>query len=316
MVEPEPARRTAGDIWAVTVYFNPMGYARRRDNYRVFREHLALPLVTVELAYTADFDLGGPDAEILLQVRGRDVLWQKERLMNVALGRIPSEARKLVFIDCDVVFESPDWVERMSDRLDGVPLVQPFSHLNRMPPGWVVSEGRDAATEVLRTPSSLLDDGMSLSACFGTPAEQLKCSTGSAWGVRRDCLDAHGFYDACVIGGGDSAFVRAAYGRFDDAMRLQHMNAPRRDHYLAWARPFHDAVRAETASIDGHLLHLWHGRPEDRRYRNRNEGLEPFEFNPYVDVAVEADGAWRWNSDKPAMHGYVRGYFASRREDG
>ena len=37
-------------------------------------------------------------------------------------------------------------------------------------------------------------------------------------------------------------------------------------------------------------------------------------FRP--DIALDDVGVWRWNSDKPAMHAYVRDYFAARKEDG
>ena len=34
------------------------------------------------------------------------------------------------------------------------------------------------------------------------------------------------------------------------------------DHYLAWAEPFYDAVRARVAFVEGNLFHLWHGETE------------------------------------------------------
>jgi hypothetical protein len=308
--------RIESDVWAITVYFNPVGYRRRRANYRVFRSCLKLPLLAVELAYGADFDLRRADAEILIQLRGRDVLWQKERLLNVAVQSLPPSCRRIVCVDCDVLFETDDWLERTNLLLDRFPLVQPFSHLHRMSPDWEPAQGRPAGAEVLHTPAHLLAAGMPMSRCLGTPAEELKCATGTAWAMHRDLLEAHSFYDACIVGGGDSAFVRAAYGCFEEAMRLQLMNDRRREHYLSWARPFYDAVRGDVASVDGHLLHLWHGTPRDRRYRNRNEGLEPFQFDPYEDIAIDDNGAWRWNSDKDEMHAFVSDYFASRREDG
>ena len=67
----------AGGLWAITSYFNPIGYRRRPANYRLFRERLNVPLVTVELAYGPDFELTQSDADILVQLRGEDVLWQK-----------------------------------------------------------------------------------------------------------------------------------------------------------------------------------------------------------------------------------------------
>jgi hypothetical protein len=308
--------RDADAVWAVTAYFNPKRYRRRRDNYRVFRECLNAPLVTVELAYGPDFELGPEDADILIQLRGRDVLWQKERLLNVALQSLPASCRKVVSVDCDLVFESADWLERTSLLLDRFLVVQPFSHVHRMPIAWSPGQTRPAETESLRSPAFLLASGMPLSTCLGTPAEQLKCALGGAWAARRDLLDAHAFYDACILGGGDNAFVRAAYGCFEEAMRLHLMNARRRQHYLAWARPFFDAVRGSVGFADGDLLHLWHGTPHDRRYRSRNQGLEPFQFDPYSDIAIDDNGPWRWNSDKREMHAYVSEYFSARMEDG
>jgi hypothetical protein len=304
------------DIWALTVYFNPMRYRRRRANYGTFRRHLGLPLIAIELAYGPDFELDQPDADILVQLRGRDVLWQKERLFNVAVAAVPPACRKIVCVDCDVVFESEDWLARTSRLLDRLALVQPFSHLHRMPPDWTPAQALVPGGDLLRSPALMLESGMPIATVLGTPAEQIKCSTGTAWATHTELLRRHGFYDSCIIGGGDSAFVRAAYGCFDEAMRLQHMNTRRREHYLAWARPFHEAVRADIACIHGNLRHLWHGAPQDRRYRNRIERLEPFDFDPFTDIALDDQRVWRWSSDKPEMHEYVRGYFAARREDG
>jgi hypothetical protein len=75
-------------------------------------------------------------------------------------------------------------------------------------------------------------------------------------------------------------------------------------------------VGAKVACAEGDLVHLWHGKPEHRRHLERHEGLGRFQFDPFEDIATDRNGAWRWNSDKPEMHEYVRNYFASRREDG
>ncbi len=55
----------------------------------------------------------------------------------------------------------------------------------------------------------------------------------------------------------------------------------------------------------------------NRRYGGgRYEGLRRFRFDPYEDIAIDEDGCWRWASDKPQMHQYIKEYFPSRREDG
>jgi hypothetical protein len=57
--------RRQANLWGITCYFNPIGYQRRLQNYHLFRQHLTIPLVAVELAYGDDFDLGA-DALFML----------------------------------------------------------------------------------------------------------------------------------------------------------------------------------------------------------------------------------------------------------
>src|SRR5207248_771616 len=104
-------------LWAITSYFNPMQYQRRRANYRLFRKYLRVPLVAVELSYGPDFELTGADADILIQLRGKDVMWQKERLLNVALSALPTDCHKVIWTDCDIIFETEDWSERVNRLL-------------------------------------------------------------------------------------------------------------------------------------------------------------------------------------------------------
>ena len=37
-------------MWAVTTFFTPAGYRNRLRNFRVFRQHLPIPLLAVELS--------------------------------------------------------------------------------------------------------------------------------------------------------------------------------------------------------------------------------------------------------------------------
>jgi hypothetical protein len=94
------------------------------------------------------------------------------------------------------------------------------------------------------------------------------------------------------------------------------MNEHERRRYITWAEPYYETVRAEMAFLDGDIFHLRHGDVGKRKGRARFEGFRRFQFDPYADVAIEENGAWRWNTDKQEMHEYVRGYFASRMEDG
>jgi hypothetical protein len=138
-----------------------MRYRRKRANYRMFRERVRVPLVAIELAYGPDFELGEEDAEILVQLRGGDILWQKERLLNLALQALPDSCRKVACVDCDVVFAADDWAQRTSRLLDQFVLVQPFSHVHRMPPDWEPGQLARSRSAALRAFPHCLGHGAS-----------------------------------------------------------------------------------------------------------------------------------------------------------
>ncbi|MCP5119256.1 MAG: hypothetical protein GY953_51295, partial [bacterium] len=104
--------RAENTLWAITSYYtydDPAGEKRRLKAYREFRRQLRIPLVTIELSYADTFDLTAGDADILIQVRGGAVLWQKERFLNLALRSLPGHCDTVAWTDCDVVLTRDDW---------------------------------------------------------------------------------------------------------------------------------------------------------------------------------------------------------------
>jgi hypothetical protein len=310
--------RTGGALWAITSYYNPIGYHRRPENYRLFRQRLNLPLVTAELGYGGAFELGRGDADILIQRPAVDVLWQKERLLNVALAALPPSCTKVVWIDCDVFFTDPGWAEALERLLDDAAVVQPFARVNYLSQAWTPAD-REYDVEFSRQSLAAgIADGLPLVDCMLPPVHDRRLikATGFAWAARRALLDRHGIYDAAIIGGGDRLFAGAACDFLESGVRV-HLDAPScRDHYLRWAAPFARDAGGRIGVLDLDLFNLWHGEMANRRARERFVGLAEHGYDPETDIAIDTGGGWRWNSDKPALHRYVRDYFIGRREDG
>jgi hypothetical protein len=305
-------------LWAITAYFNPSGYKSRLNNYRIFRGHLKAPLVAVELSFTGDFALRPGDAEVLVQLAGGDVLWQKERLCNVALRHLPDECDAVAWLDCDHLFEDDRWPERARDALEQFALVQLFSrHYNLAPRAghdssqWSTLDSPrfGAGCEIAAGRTSVADPG----ACGPLPNRHSK--SGVAWAARRALIEKHRFYDPCIVGGGDWALVCAAMGKFDYATEIMMMNERQTEHYRSWADGFSAEVRTSVGCIEGSAFHLWHGERKDRKATQRHRDLQRFGFDPFKDVALHPDGYWCWNTNKPELHEYVRSYFDSRNED-
>jgi hypothetical protein len=311
--------QTSGDFWAVTSYFNPLHYESRLVNYRIFRDRLQIPLVTVELGYGPIFELQPGDAEILVQRRGTAVLWQKERLLNIALQALPASCRNVAWLDCDIFFESAYWVEAAQSLLDRFLLIQLFSRVHNLGRPWAAAEDYHSQIEYTRpSAASTVGSGVPAAVCIGHQFDRRKgtCSPGFAWAARRELIERHGFFDSCVVGGGDGAMTSAAYYCVDELMQRHHMNERQKQRYVSWAQPYYGSTLGQIGFVDADIYHLWHGDIELRRPRARHEGLRRFEFDPYRDIAFDESFAWRWNSDKSEMHDYIRSYFAARLEDG
>jgi len=305
-------------LWAITSYFNPMRYQRRLANFKTFRAHLDVPLVAVELAYDSDFELREQDADILIRLRGGAVLWQKERLLNVALAALPAQCRKVAWLDCDILFASPDWSAKAQALLDRAPLIQLFRRVHYLGPGWAPDGDVESHLDFTQPSStSVISAGSPATEILGQRhgGRRRSYAPGLAWAARRDILERHRFYDFGIVGGGDRAMACAVHGCCEELAQRHLLNEAQREMYLAWAEPFAQTVNNETACLQTDIFHLWHGDYPLRGVRTRFEGLRPFHFDPCNDVAIAPNGAWGWSSDKPAMHAYVRGYFASRKED-
>ncbi len=302
------------DLWVITCYFNPGGYRTKLANYHVFAAALrrsGLRLLTIECAFGAQPFSLAPSPHVL-RVSCADVMWQKERLLNLAIAALPDQCAKVALLDCDVLFENNEWAVLTARLLDDYPLVQPFERVFRLPRGHhdYAGEGehwRGFAAVHRVNPGLLLTGNFALHG-----------HTGFAWAARRELLDRHGLYDACIAGSGDHLIAHAAVGDLGGSCvgRVIRDNPPFLAHFTAWGGPFHAQVGGRIAAVPGALLHLWHGETAHRRYVDRNVELAGFGFDPATDLRLGDSGCWEWSAAKPALRQWAVDYFGQRREDG
>ena len=261
-------------LWAVTAYFDPFGGRQRLPAYREFRRRLRAPLVAIEISFGNTFDLQVDDADIVVRLQGGAVLWQKERLLNLALRALPDHATAVAWLDCDIVFLREDWPEHVLRGLEENVLIQPFSHLHYLP-----SAEASVAMQIRRSGEDGIFNSIAYRFANGKlPDEAYRASGGSgrlryapgmAWAARRETLERIELYDAAVLGGGNSYILAAAMGRYDDFAASYGMNDVATQHYHAWAERFADIVQGRISYVEGDLLHLWHGDLSNRRYVER-----------------------------------------------
>jgi hypothetical protein len=277
---------------AITCHFNPQCYARPVQNYWRFREALRdVKLHTIELSFNGNFELPGA-----IRVSGgpENVMWQKERLLNLVAETLPAEVDSIVWIDADILFMSHDWVERVQKALESTPVVQPFESAHFLDQhGRVIRSRKSFATVIKGTDNSV----------FSAP--------GFAWAARRELFP---LLDTAICGGGDKLMAEGWRGNY--TLTASRMNKLWCQWWIENSKRQRDLVSGQIGYIPGDIVHLWHGRMDKRNYTDRWKYLTDHRYDPTADIALDKNGLWMWNSDKPQMHAAVAGYFAERCEDG
>ena len=198
----------SSDLWVITSYFNPCRYRTKRANFNSFMAGLdavGANVLTVELAFGDDeFEL--PESDRVLRLRGAGLMWQKERLLNIAAATLPRSCRKIAWLDCDVIFGRKDWLQLTSDALEHHMVVQPFETVARLPPGHRLYAGQG---EKYRSFAHMFETKPRIAQ---TTMSKDHGHTGFAWAARRELFEQCGLYDACLTGSGDHLMAHAFAG--------------------------------------------------------------------------------------------------------
>lgn len=319
-------------IWAITTFYNPQKYQSRLDNFKIFKKNLTIPLVVVEFSHNNQFQLTEDDATILYQIPKGDVLWQKERLLNVALSKVPKEVDNIAWIDCDIIFTDSKWYEEAEKLLETNKIIELYSHMIHLARGKTSPSDNDIFRSSLV--KNIKDFGfdpkkdttfVELCAQSGLAKRPHK-EPGFAWAAKRDLLDRFGFYDKNIIGGGDNAIVCSIYKEFDGFINklwkyptlFGHKKTKYFEeckyYYLDWAIPFSNEVNGKIDCLDSTIYHLWHGDLKDRNYYVRNMEVAKIGFNPYTYLKINEYGAFEWSFETPLKQHLIK-YFKLRNED-
>lgn len=275
----------------VTSYYNPAGYARLKQNYLDFCQRMALAEANL-FAIEADFqgEQVYPHARVIRATR-RQILWQKERIINLAVQSLPSQFDCVAWIDADLLFLSKNWQQQIVQALQKYPAVQCFSHVHKL----------DSTAAVWET------QPCGVASADGAP--------GFAWAARRELLDRCRLYDRQIAGSGDILALDAWRGRFA-SRHTECMNPEWRDDYLRWARSAWRAVAGSLGWIEGDIIHFWHGDWKNRKYLVRSRYCADHDFEPASDLVIGVNGLYQWAGNKPAMETSMANYFLERKEDG
>lgn len=314
---PSPAQ-LPGEIWCLTSFFNPAGYAARVRNFEVFYNHLRRhtdKIMVVELALTREDAVlhkiaGGAN---LIQIVESEQLWHKESLLNIGISKLPSECDKVVWMDADVIMGNEDWLENTARALEQYAIVQPFTFIANLPKGLYNPIGIDIES----FPVKHGDCARAFGFILGIEAfQQTDGHPGFIWAARRSLLDRHRLYPECIIGGGDWFISRAATYRQYNMQLIQRYTKYHIASFLKWAQPFTEEINHSYYYVNNYGFHLYHGKIGKRGYDERAALLRDAVYNPTTDIYCKPNGLFGLTERGLRMKDKIERYFESRREDG
>jgi hypothetical protein len=286
----------------VIPYFNPVGY---RSHPRKLAETLDA-FRRIGLADHVFLAGAGPRPAVAANVafwdEHCDVLWHKERLVNMAAVRLAERYSHIAWVDSDVLVGA-DWPAAMTEAFEQARVVQCFRAAHYLSGHGTVSRTRTAA---------MLPGGNG--------------AIGLAWGACRSLFtDGPGLFDLGLVGGGDSVFALGVLRQTATPSvpwlpihrdRLGLAWSPRLlaalDDWTERAAAWHGSAAAVAARAEVQIIE--HGSVTQRSYNDRHHLLAG--LDPQVHLTALPGRAHRWSeTGLGEVEAGVRAYFHERQED-
>ena len=232
----------------------------------------------------------------------KDVLWQKEALINAAASRLRGDYSIIAWVDSGILL-TPSWSSRVRKQLETHDVVQCFSRGI-----WLTRNG---------TPASFRRGYVAhyLATCPGATEiprpHGPKPSVGGAWASRSDLWNKTNLYDRAIVGGGDTwalnGFLRV---NTPEALATRYLTPEHRRDICHWINCVR-ALALRVGYIEGEYTHLWHTPQGQRRHSERHQILQSRGFDPEAHTCL-VNGLVGWTPQAPtelrdAVERYILG---------
>jgi hypothetical protein len=289
----------------IAVVSNPVRYKSRYKLFNEFCERLKkqdrVRLFTIELQHRARPFV--TDANLKLTTE--DELWHKENMINVAVNHLPSDWEYMAWIDADIDFHNKNWVLDTINQLQHYSIVQLFSHAIDLGPD-------DETMEVF---PGFCYQWVRLQT-VGKVAYNKTWHTGYAWAIRREAYNnIGGLIDWAILGAADHHMAKAFIGRIHESYPKINLH----QNYKTLCDNFQKRcdlhIKQNIGYVRGTILHFWHGKKKDRKYRDRWQILVKNSYDPLYDIKKDCNNLWKLEKNKPKLRDDIRGYLRGRNED-
>jgi hypothetical protein len=296
-------------LFVLCMFQNALDWKSRVRNYETFAAnivHSGALLYTAEIAFgDRGYDVTDGDNPNHLRLRTDCELWNKEGAINLLIQRLPRDAEYIAWLDADVVFTRPDWVDATVDLLQEYDVIQMFSHTQDLgssfqPSGPILQSYYHKYVTVGRDTNKLTKNDW---------------ITGLAWASKKSVLSKIGMLpDWCVFSSCDRHIAAGFLGTMETSFRGD-LRPEYTNRCNQWGQRAYEAVKGNVSYLPGLLLHYWHGERKKRGYAERWNLMADYGFNPDLDIVKDWQGLYRFTNHNPRLQEAFKQLLRTRNED-
>lgn len=223
----------------------------------------------------------------------QQILWQKERLLNLAVQQLPAEVDVVAWIDADVIFDC----EHLAQAFEHAARIWPVAQLWQ----YVTMIGQEQAVEAW--PGGVTRAESIAAYCYqrrGCPVDPGMGHPGFAWLMRREIWDAiGGLYEYDLSGIADGLMAGAWLGAGPADHYLRVCSPCLRAHAMRWCARAWSIVAGRVGYVPIAIGHLYHGAILQRQYMERRRQLCAYDYSPTDHVVATAGELLSWSPSAP-----------------
>jgi len=289
----------------IVVISNPCLYRRRYELANKFIKNMEkeeyVTLYVVELSYeNQEFVVTQKNNPNHLQLKTDIPLWHKENMINLGVKYLlPNDYKAFAWIDADIEFENKNWALDTLKILNGTyNVVQLFSYCALLNKNEKIHEFVSGiGYDFLKYEKYIKNN------------RDFAFKPGFAWAITRKTYEKiGGLYDKAIIGGGDSIIVRSFLNL--NNKNFTNFNVENISKYEI------NCTEIKLGYISGIIKHYYHGKTENRKYRDRYEILCKYNYNSDIHLKYDNIGLLIPTDKFPnELKEDIMNYFSERKED-
>jgi len=289
------------DLVVITSYFNFTGNKNFLPNFLKFADSLReqnVPLYVVEIS-NGTYEV--PEEFNVIRFKTDSVLWHKEASLNLLVSRTNLNAKKIAWIDADIIIEDNEWADKASKLLDQYEVIQ------------------------LAGSCKFLDEhgeiAFSKETCGKAYVEKREnynrfdiYHLGLCWAANKSFFDKVGLFEYDVTGGGDSISFVSCIGKIEELhswkKRVTQMWSPSLwNKTEEYNKKCFEHVKGNVGCLDVEATHLYHSEYKNRNYVAKYEALNDFDVDE--DLIKNEHGVLEWSTEKKIPR-RVKEYFMTK----